>query len=59
MSRIYKAGEAAKPLVVSRPTMQRWERENTLVAQPFVANRRYYTQDRLARIRDLRPHPKN
>ncbi|MEK3586054.1 helix-turn-helix domain-containing protein, partial [Lactobacillus crispatus] len=33
MSRIYKVGEAAKLLGVSRSTMQRWDREKRLVAQ--------------------------
>lgn len=39
MSRIYKVGEAAKLLGVSRSTMQRWDREKRLVAQRNVANR--------------------
>lgn len=58
MSRIYKVGEAAKLLGVSRSTMQRWDREKRLVAQRNVANRRYYTQERLDAFRGIKPHRK-
>ncbi|WP_288647006.1 IS607 family transposase [uncultured Lactobacillus sp.] len=58
MSKIYKVGEAAKLLGVSRSTMQRWDREKRLVANRNVANRRYYTQEQLDTFRGIKPHRK-
>lgn len=58
MSKIYKVGEAAKLLGVSRSTMQRWDQEKRLVAQRNVANRRYYTQEQLDAFRGIKSHRK-
>lgn len=58
MSKIYKVGEAAKLLGVSRSTMQRWDREKKLVSHRNVANRRYYTQEQLDAFMGVEPHRK-
>ena len=41
----YKPKEFAKLLNVSVKTLQRWDREKTLIANRTLTNRRYYTYD--------------
>ena len=41
----YKPKEFAKLLNVSVKTLQRWDREKTLIANRTPTNRRYYTYD--------------
>ena len=41
----YKPKEFAELLNVSVKTLQRWDREKTLVANRTPTNRRYYTYD--------------
>ena len=41
----YKPKEFAKLLNVSVKTLQRWDREKTLIANRTLTNRRYYTYE--------------
>ena len=49
----YKPKEFAKLLNVSVKTLQRWDREKTLIANRTLTNRRYYTYDQYLQFRGI------
>ena len=49
----YKPKEFAKLLNVSVKTLQRWDREKTLIANRTLTNRRYYTYDQYLQFKGI------
>ena len=49
----YKPKEFAELLNVSVKTLQRWDREKTLVANRTPTNRRYYTYDKYLQFKGI------
>ena len=49
----YKPKEFAKLLNVSVKTLQRWDREKTLIANRTPTNRRYYTYDQYLQFKGI------
>ena len=49
----YKPKEFAKLLNVSVKTLQRWDREKTLIANRTLTNRRYYTYDQYLQFKRI------
>jgi len=49
----YKPKEFAELLNVSVKTLQRWDREKTLVANRTPTNRRYYTYDQYLQFKGI------
>ena len=50
----YKPKEFAKLLNVSVKTLQRWDREKTLIANRTPTNRRYYTYDQYLQFKGIK-----
>ena len=49
----YKPKEFAKLLNVSVKTLQRWDREKTLIANRTLTNRRYYTYEQYLQFKEI------
>ena len=55
---MYNISQFAKKVGVTVKTLQRWDREERLVARRTITNRRYYTDEDLAMVLGLSPTQK-